>query len=196
MNSNHNQLHMKTNLLLLLMGFLAACQSDSKKSQHSSDALSDTAANKKIVAKRDTNKASQTKASPGEELIYQDESIATYSDSIRRGAGVISFDLAVNDRLMIYNENGYLFGEIVLNEDLTYFTINMPRKTIARKVVPAFDFAAFDFDAEPVNSNDDYLRIYVNRELRKVKKAGIKYTFRNWEEYAKWSKDSPKASED
>ncbi|WP_316812137.1 hypothetical protein [Pedobacter heparinus] len=67
-----------------------------------------------------------------------------------------------------------------VNKHLTYFTLNMPKKVIARQVAPQYDFAAFDFDAEKVNTDKDYLIIYVNREKRKVKKSAVKFVFEPW----------------
>ncbi|MHA4896280.1 hypothetical protein ACXZ1K_16120 [Pedobacter sp. PWIIR3] len=150
--------------------------------------------NKPLNTKRlDTLKT--YKAAPGE-LLYQKPGVfATFTESKKRGAGVISFQLDINDALRIYNEDGTLFGQIVLNEDLSYYTLDMPEKTVARKLIPEYDVAAFDFDAEPVGNNDQYLRIYVNGALRKVKKDGIKYVFRNWDEYLSNEKDDPEALE-
>ncbi|RZL20475.1 MAG: hypothetical protein EOO89_00105 [Pedobacter sp.] len=136
------------------------------------------------------------KTAPGEELLYQEPGVfATFTDSKRRGAGVISFQLDVNDGLRIYNEDGTLFGQIVLNEDLSYYTMDMPEKTVARKLIPEYDVAAFDFDAEAVKSSDKYLRIHVNGAWRKVEKAGIKYIFRTWEEYLRDEKDNTEVRE-
>jgi len=119
--------------------------------------------------------------------------MAFFVDAKRRGKGVISFHLDINDRLDILNQDGTPFGNIVLNEDMTFYTLDMPEKVIARKVIPNADFAAFDFDAEPDQANDRYLRIYVNKKLRKVKKAGVKFTYTDWEQYLQGEKDSTDA---
>jgi hypothetical protein len=178
----------KLTSILLLIVLLTSCQSSSKKNLKVSDTVK-SSGSKTAGVKQPTVPLKNYKINPGEELIYEDAGFATFSDSKRRGAGVISFSLDINDRLTIYNQDGSLFGQIVLNEDMTYYTLDMPRKTVARKIVPTFDFAAFNFDAEPVASNDDYLKIYANGELRKVNKAGVKYTFKSWDEYLKENAD-------
>lgn len=122
----------------------------------------------------------------GELLLFQGETFTSYTEDKMRGKGVVSFTMDINDRLAILDiEDDANFGEIVLNEDMTYFTLTMPKKVIARKVITNYDFAAFDFDAEDVNTDKDYLIIYVNKEKRKVKKTDLKYTFSTWEEYIK-----------
>ncbi|MCZ4222911.1 hypothetical protein [Pedobacter rhodius] len=173
---------LKLNSILLLMGMLAACKGNSKKNSNLPDTLT-SLPNKTIVLKLDTSTGKKISTKTADELVYQDDTFATYSDSQKRGTGVISFDLDINDRLEIYNDDGSFFGRIVLNEDQTYYTLDMPQKTVARKVVPQFDAAAFVFDADEVNSDDDYLKIYVNGQLRKVKKAGIKYSYMKWDDY-------------
>lgn len=70
-----------------------------------------------------------------------------------RGHGIVSIRLDINDRPDIWDMDDAKFGEIVLNGDQTFFTLNMPQKVIARKVVPEFDIAAFDFDAEDPDSD-------------------------------------------
>lgn len=113
-------------------------------------------------------------------LLYQSPTFMSYVDGTKRGAGIVSFTLNVQDRLDILNMDNTKFGEIVLNQDLTYFTLNMPKKIIARKVIPEYDFAAFDFDVEKLETDKEYLIIYVNKEKRKVKKSELKFTFAPW----------------
>lgn len=113
-------------------------------------------------------------------LLYKRNNFSSYIDAVKRGAGVISFTLNINDRLDIWNLDDTKFGEIVLNKDLTYFIAKMPKKIIAREVVPEYDFAAFDFDAENVDTEPNYLIIYVNKEKRKVKKDEVKFSFKSW----------------
>ena len=116
-------------------------------------------------------------------LVFEDAGLSSFTEDNIRGAGVISFRLNTNDRLDILNLDGSVFGGIVVNEDGNYFTLTMPQKTTARNLIPNQDFEAFDFDAEPVAADPDYLLIYVNKEKRKVKKDGIRYTFHTWTQY-------------
>lgn len=113
-------------------------------------------------------------------LLYENQNFASYIDEVERGAGVISFTLNVNDRLDIWNLDDTKFGEIVMNEDLTYFTLNLPKKVIARKLIPENDFAAFEFDAEKPGSDAKYLFIYANKEKRKVEKKAVQFAFTAW----------------
>jgi hypothetical protein len=113
-------------------------------------------------------------------LLYENQNFSSYIDEEKRGAGVISFMLEVNDRLDIWNLDDTKFGEIVMNEDLTYFTLNLPKKVIARKLIPENDFAAFEFDAEKPGSDAKYLFIYANKEKRKVEKKAVQFAFTAW----------------
>lgn len=126
-----------------------------------------------------------TECREGESLVFESETFTSYTEDKMRGQGVVSFVMDINDRLAILDEDDANFGEVVLNEDMTFFTLTMPKKVVARKVITNYDFATFDFDAENVNTNKDYLIIYVNKEKRKVKKSDLKYTFSTWEEYIK-----------
>jgi len=120
-----------------------------------------------------------------EKLLYDKDGFSSCTEDKIRGKGVVSFELNVNDRLNIYNEDDSEFGYIVLNEDQTFFTAQMPKKLVARKVIPELDFAAFDFDAEEESVSKDYLFIYANGEKKKVKKAEAKYSYHSWNEYIK-----------
>ena len=128
--------------------------------------------------------ASQKDCIPGESLLYEKPDVfSTYTEDKIRGAGVVSFVLDINQRLDFYDMDGSVFGFLVLNDDMTYYTLDMPQKVIARKLITEYDFAAFDFDAENIAADKDYLIVYVNKEKRKVKKSAVKYTFRSWNEY-------------
>lgn len=138
-----------------------------------------------VASSEETVKADITACQEKESVVWESENFVSYTEDRMRGKGVISFTMDINDRLDILNEDNSNFGEIVLNEDLTFFTLTMPKKVVARKVITTYDFAAFDFDCENVDANRDYFLIYVNKQKRKVKKTGLKYTFSTWEEYIK-----------
>lgn len=120
-----------------------------------------------------------------ESLLFEGDTFTSYTEDKIRGEGIVSFTMDINDRLTILNEDDSSFGEIVLNEDMTYFTLTMPKKIVARKVIPNYDFASFDFDCENVNADKDYLIIYINKQKKKIKKTDLKYTFSTWENYIK-----------
>ncbi|MHC0447921.1 hypothetical protein ACWA1F_21115 [Flavobacterium sp. 3-218] len=163
----------------LLAIFMVSCKEKSNEETKETDAINESVS--------DTLKHSQrAEDCPKEEsLVWQGETFASYTEDIMRGKGVISFTMDINDRLDFFNEDDSTFGEIVLNEDMTFFTLKMPGKVIARKVIPIYDFAAFDFDCEDINADPNYFIIYINKEKRKIKKDGIKYNFSTWEDYIK-----------
>jgi len=68
---------------------------------------------------------------------------------------------------------------------MTYYLLNMPKRLLARKVVPEFDFASFSFDADDVHRDPEYLFIYANKERLKVKKTDISYVYQTWDDYLK-----------
>ena len=164
----------------LLAILIVACKEKSNeegKEANENQIVSDSSAYSKNVDVKDC---------PNEEtLVLEGETFKSYTEDIMRGKGVITFTMDINDRLDFLNEDDSVFGEIVLNEDMPFFTLKMPGKVIARKVIPNYDFAAFDFDCEGISSDPNYFIIYINKEKRKVKKDGIKYTFSTWEEYIK-----------
>jgi hypothetical protein len=163
----------------VLLIFLSSCGNASKQDSSAVEAApADTLAPDRInpMPKQET----LSYKDGNDSLLYEGETLSTYIDAEHRGAGVVSFTLDVNDRLDIWNMDDTKFGDVVLNEDLTYFSLNMPKKIVARKVVPENDFAAFDFDAEKPETDKDYLIIYINKEKRKVKKSDLKFHFSPW----------------
>ncbi|MNL32744.1 hypothetical protein D3C87_1546160 [compost metagenome] len=110
-------------------------------------------------------------------LVYENSSFSSYTERVKRGTGIIYLYLDVNDRLDILNMDNTKFGNIILNKDMTYSMHNMPKKVIARKLVPEYDFSAFEFDAEKLETDKEFLIIYINKEKRKVKKSGTKFVF-------------------
>lgn len=175
-------------LCIALAWLLSACGSAPEQAVSEHEINAQQIENKKHKNADKADSAAKTQSEGN--LVYEGKtSFSSYIDAERRGAGVISFALDINDRLDIWNLDDSKFGEIVLNEDLTYFSINMPKKIVARKVVPEYDFAAFDFDAEVPETDKVYFIIYVNHHKRKVKKMGLKSTFISWKMYDKQVKE-------
>lgn len=169
---------MKKIILMALVITIAGCsQSGSSDAVQADTAVSESRQKIKAVT------GPVPEVETGEKLIYEGATFSSFTEETQRGDGVISIRLDINDRLEILDMDGARFGEIVLNEDQTFFTLNMPKKVIARKVVPEFDFAAFDFDAEDPAADPEYLLIYVNHEKRRVAKQGLKYDFRTHQQY-------------
>jgi hypothetical protein len=173
----------KKYLICIALIVLNACK---EKPNSVSDETHDTIINKKSdsafekIVKSDIEDCKEE-----ESLLWEGESFVSYTENRMRGNGVISFMMDINDRLDVLNEDDTNFGEIVLNEDMTFFTLTMPKKVVARKVIATYDFAAFDFDCENVDADRNYFIIYVNKEKRKVKKSDLKYTFSTWKDYIK-----------
>lgn len=122
---------------------------------------------------------------PGESFIFGADDFKSYTEDQMRGQGIISFQMDKYDRLTILNMDDTYFGEIVLGQDGSYFTLTLPKRIVARRLITSFDYANYDFDAEKVSADKDYLFIYVNKKKRKVKKADLKYTFSTWPDYIK-----------
>jgi hypothetical protein len=170
----------KAILFLAGLAQLSACTSSQKDNQRIKDTSAVRPSNKPAVS---VNK----KPCEGRDtLVYGDTAIfASYTEYKMRGSGVISFQLDINNRLDILYPDESKFGFLVLNEDETFYTSDMPLKLVARQVIPEYDFARLDFDAEAVDTNKDYLIIYANKEKLMVKKSSVKYTFSSWENYVK-----------
>lgn len=115
-------------------------------------------------------------------LQFQDSKISVYNEFKIRGKGVLS--IAITDKVTILNEDNTFFGEIVLKEESDY-EINLPTKIVARSFVPAFD--DFSFDAEEPSDNNEYLKIYINKALKKISKKQVEYSFDKWDDYLKKS---------
>jgi hypothetical protein len=179
----------KVIFLLAVAIWLTSCEESKKQPPSSAISLGNAAI---PLSAQKQPKTTKQECSAGEELIYDNNNFSTYTEDKIRGKGVVSFQLDVNDRLNIYNEDDSDFGYIVLNENLIFFTLQMPKKLVARKVIPEFDFAAFDFDAEEEHTNKEYLFIYANGGKKKVKKAEIKYSYKGWNEYIKDQTITPK----
>lgn len=159
-----------------------------KDAPHNTTATEHSQSNDTSVSNGSSQEIASNKIIPckeSESLVFEGEAFASYTEDKIRGYGIVSFTMDINDRLTILNEDDSSFGEIVLNEDMTYFTLTMPKKIVARKVIPNYDFASFDFDCENVNTDKDYLIIYINKQKKKIKKTDLKYTFLTWENYIK-----------
>ncbi|MFD0941569.1 hypothetical protein [Pedobacter boryungensis] len=160
---------------------LFACQQAAKTPNVKGEAKPDSANKKEVKAS-----LNQGPCEPGEHLEYEEPNVfSTYTEDQIRGEGIISFELDLHKRLNFYDMDGSIFGFLVLNDNQSYYTLDMPQKTVARKLVTNYDFAAFDFDAENPATNKEYLIVYVNKEKRKVKKADVKFTYTNWSDYLK-----------
>lgn len=174
------------NAILFLIGLvlLSACTGNDKRITSKADT---TAIHDSLQASNKTAVPVNNKpCEPGQTLVYEEPDVfSTYTEDKMRGSGVVSFQLDLHDRLDIYYPDMSTFGFLVYNDDGNFYTSDMPAKLLARGVVPEADFAQFDFDAEAVDTDKDYLIIYANKEKLKVKKADVKYTFQTWDDYVR-----------
>lgn len=175
--------------LLLLIFILFACNDSPRNTELKGRATESSKSSVTELSAKELPKVGITphanQCKEGEALLFAGETFMSYTEDRIRGEGVVSFTMNINDRLTILNEDESDFGEIILNEDMSYFTLTMPRKVIARRLIVNSDFATYDFDAENIDVDKDYLFIYVNKKKRKVKKSDLKFTFSTWKDYIK-----------
>ena len=115
-------------------------------------------------------------------LTFQNDTLTVRSEFVMRGDGVITLD--ISDKLIIYNQDDSVFGEIAMIGESVY-DINLPKTIIARQFIPMFD--QFVFDANKPKENNDYLEIFINKELKKIKKNIVSYQYETWNNYVKKS---------
>lgn len=104
-----------------------------------------------------------------------------YTENTIRGQGVIQF--SINNKIEILNSDKTIFGNITPENDS--YKISLPKKIIAREVIPDSEFQIFSFDAEQPNTYMNYLIIYINKEKKLIAKKGLKYNFSIWNDYIK-----------
>ncbi|RZM30567.1 MAG: hypothetical protein EOO88_00280 [Pedobacter sp.] len=172
-----------TIICLALTVFTSACNQNPPVADKSKDSSIGNGSLPDADLPVSTGRVSSYECKPETSLLYDDAGISTYTEDRMRGEGVVSFQFDTHQRLDFINMDGSPFGFFVLNEDGDYYTLDMPQKTIARRVIPEQDFACFDFDAERAGTDRNYLLVYVNGEKRKVKKDELKYTYQSWPEY-------------
>ncbi|WP_123867770.1 hypothetical protein [Flavobacterium columnare] len=113
-----------------------------------------------------------------DKLLYSNNNIEVYQENTTRGDGVI--ELSFESELKIYNLDKTLFGTILNQDDLGY-DFKLPRKIVARYIVP--DFEQFEFDAENPDKTGDFITIFINKEPKSIKKVDVDYGFISWNEY-------------
>lgn len=116
------------------------------------------------------------------ELIYSDNIIESYSENIIRGYGVINILLNVNEPLIIFNLDDTEFEVFKLLDD-SYTMMYNNTKLIARRFIPNHDFLKIFFDCNYFNENDEFVFIYINKELKKINKNQYDFTFQVWNEF-------------
>lgn len=114
-------------------------------------------------------------------LVYEDDILTSNTDFVIHGDGVIN--LNISKEVIIYNNDNSLFGKIAFSEESESYVMDMPKVVNARYFVPLLD--QFYFDAKNPVEDDTYLHIYINSEVKKVKKNTVDFNFVTWENYLK-----------
>lgn len=114
-------------------------------------------------------------------LLFEDDILTSKTDFIIQGDGVVNIN--ISQELTIYNNDDSLFGKIMFSEESESYVLEMPKVINARYFVPMLD--QFYFDAKNPNTDDSYLYIYINSEVKKVKKTTVDFNFVTWENYLK-----------
>lgn len=114
-------------------------------------------------------------------LIYQDEKVSCYTDEIIRGSGVVEIQLIKNE-LTIFNLDDTVYEKITFKDD-SYFLENSLSEIIARKVILAMDFLSLEFDCKKFEEDDEFVYIFINKELMKIKNSNYKLNYYEWLDY-------------
>lgn len=116
-------------------------------------------------------------------LIYQDQKVSCYTDKIIRGSGVVEIQLIKNE-LAIFNLDDTLYEKITFKKDSVDLENNL-KEIVARKVILAMDFLSLEFDCEKFEEEDEFVYIYLNGKLLKIKKAVFVINYFEWLDYVK-----------
>lgn len=168
---------MKKRLSVFLITLLVinySCKDNTQKEEGLNQKVQDT------IAETKNHEVKDLSCQDNDTLQYEDTKISIYNEYKLRGDGVVS--ISINDKLSILNEDNSLFGEIILKEESDY-EINLPKKIVARSMVPVFD--DFSFDADKPKDNDEFIHIYINKEPKRIRKTQVEFSFDNWEDYLK-----------
>jgi hypothetical protein len=118
------------------------------------------------------------------ELIYSDKIIESYSDNIIRGKGVVELLLKINQPLIIYNLDDTEYEVFKLLSD-DYVMMYNTETVVARIFVPNHDFLRIIFDCNEFNQEDEYVFIYFNEELKKIKNKDYELMYDDWNDFVK-----------
>jgi hypothetical protein len=160
--------------LLLFVSFLVLFSCNTKRKNNG---ITFSKENENVHIITNDNITIKQKCTPKDTLEFQNKDITVFNEYIMRGDGVIELNL--DDNIIILNEDGTEFGKIDYNGGL--YNLKMPKQIVARSFVP--DLEKFYFDAKAPKESSTFLEIYINKELKRVNKDNIKYSFSLWKEY-------------
>lgn len=167
-------LRIKT-LSIIILSAISSCKNEDEKKQNFEKTLKDS-----ISSSEYKRNDSVDILSHKDTLLYSNENLEVYQEYITRGDGIVN--LSFENELVFYNLDGTVYGNIVKKEESVY-EFNLPKKMIARYIVPDFD--KFSFDAENPQKNNELISIYINKEIKTIKKSGIEFQFTTWNDYMK-----------
>ncbi len=116
-------------------------------------------------------------------LVYKDSQISSFTDDFMRGDGVIEIDLKSNE-FIVLNLDGSVFERIIFDDDF-YVLKNKINEIIARKFIPNQDFFSLSFDSNSFKSEDEFIFIYINGELKKIEANKYEVDYYKWIDYVK-----------
>ena len=116
-------------------------------------------------------------------LIYSDEYFTSYTDDFIRSEGVIEIELITNE-LVILNLDDSIFEKFIFNLE-SYLIENGTSEIIARKFIPNEDFLSICFDSKSFTDDDEFILIFINKQLKKIEKAKYIVQYSNWLDYIK-----------
>ncbi len=157
------------------MSIFISCKEADKKDSNKTEVLE--------IKEENLNPQEILKNKSQDTLIYQDDKLISKSEFTMYGDGVVN--LNINNEVIIYNQDESVFGKIFFSEESESFVIDMPKEIKARYFVPILE--QFSFDAIRPKENDSYLNIFINSEIKKIKKEKINFNFFEWDNYLKES---------
>lgn len=162
-------------LIIIILSVISSCKNEGNRKQDFEKNGKDSIplSKNEIIESNDILSHSDT-------LLYSNENLEVYQEFITRGEGVVN--LSFENELVIYNLDGTVYGNVIKKEESVY-EFKLPKKIIARYIVPDFD--KFSFDAENPQKNNKLIKIYINREIKTIKKSDIEFQFTTWNDYMK-----------
>ena len=115
--------------------------------------------------------------------IYNDEQLSFYTEDIMRGSGVLEINLNSNE-FEILNLDSTTYEKFTFFDDF-YIVENKIENIVARKVIFNVDFFCLIFDCELFKDDDEFVFIYINSLIKKIKKLDYVLFYSNWEDYVK-----------
>lgn len=115
--------------------------------------------------------------------IYKDDRITFSTEDVMRGSGVVEIHL-ISNMLEILNYDNSIYERFIFHDDF-YSIDNDTDNIVARKVIFNSDFFSLIFDSHLFEEDDEYVLIYINQSLKKIKKEKYSITYSDWIDYVR-----------